>query len=385
MLPPPPPYSSATAYSSHGQPPPPAHFASRNPFRHVATNTNTNANTNSNPTSPPYSPSTSEGYRGKRRVPPLTFTMLPSHLLLEIVYHTFPQSSWLDEGRVERQRKTLYWLSVSLRLVNRALYIACMHVLRSTYLPAYTSLLRHPYSSDPFPHFAPPYSSCAISASAASPSTPTTSHSNPNPNPSPPSPTPSTTSLSSTSSHSHPSRQHSQHRQSQSHTQPQSDRTSNSNGIHIPGPLLPSSHRETSILDLFIALKVREDVWSDDTELHLEREESFRDLFGLMQPRARLEDLVREEGGRRGVIYVSGSSGEGEGGGGGGGGNGKAVEWERVSVAFSSRRVGLVISPAGGGAGRKRTVVEVARTKDERLEVAARRLVRGLRDWLQGA
>lgn len=125
MLPPPPPYSSATAYSS--QPPPPAHFASRNPFRHVATNANANnTNTSSNPTSPPYSPSTENNRgsgSGRRRVPPLTFTMLPSHLLLEIVYHTFPQSSWLDEGRVERQRKTLYWLSVSLRLVNRALYI----------------------------------------------------------------------------------------------------------------------------------------------------------------------------------------------------------------------------------------------------------------------
>lgn len=125
---PPPPYSSATAYNST-QPPPPssAHFASRNPFRHVTANTTNNTNTNSNSTAPPYSPSTGEANRGsgsgRRRVPPLTFTMLPSHLLLEIVYHTFPQSSWLDEGRVERQRKTLYWLSVSLRLVNRALYI----------------------------------------------------------------------------------------------------------------------------------------------------------------------------------------------------------------------------------------------------------------------
>lgn len=108
-----------------------------------------------------------------------------------------------------------------------------------------------------------------------------------------------------------------------------------------------------------------------------------------MQPRARLEDLVREEGARRGVVRVGGSNGSEGGGGGGVGGRGngkaKAVEWERVSVAFSARKVGLVISPAGGGAGRKRTVVEVARTKDERLEVAARRLVRGLRDWLQGA
>jgi hypothetical protein len=40
------------------------------------------------------------------------------------------------------------------------------------------------------------------------------------------------------------------------------------------------------VLDLFISLKAREDVWLDETDLHLEREESFNDLFSLMQVRA---------------------------------------------------------------------------------------------------
>ncbi|KAJ7859595.1 hypothetical protein B0H13DRAFT_2075071, partial [Mycena leptocephala] len=40
------------------------------------------------------------------------------------------------------QRKTLYWLAVGLRLVNRLFYFTSMNVLRSIYLPA----------SDPFPH-----------------------------------------------------------------------------------------------------------------------------------------------------------------------------------------------------------------------------------------
>lgn len=134
---------------------------------------------------------------------------------------------------------------------------------------------------------------------------------------------------------------------------------------------------------MFIALKVREDVWSDDTELHLEREESFRDLFDFGQPRARLEDLVRGGGVRKGVIWVGspGTGGNAEQGGGGG----KQIEWSRLSVAFSSRKVGLVLSPSAGAGGRKRTVVEVERTREERLEVAARRLVRGLREWLGGA
>lgn len=37
------------------------------------------------------------------------------------------------------------------------------------------------------------------------------------------------------------------------------------------------------MLDLYIALKVREDVWMDETELHLERDDCFKDLFDLMQ------------------------------------------------------------------------------------------------------
>jgi hypothetical protein len=37
---------------------------------------------------------------------------------------------------VERQRKTLYWLSVGLRLVNRALYIGKLRNTFSVLLPA---------------------------------------------------------------------------------------------------------------------------------------------------------------------------------------------------------------------------------------------------------
>lgn len=50
-------------------------------------------------------------------------TALPSHLLLKVVYMTFPQTEGIDGEVIERQRKTLYWLSVRLRLVNRAFYI----------------------------------------------------------------------------------------------------------------------------------------------------------------------------------------------------------------------------------------------------------------------
>ncbi|KAJ7119597.1 hypothetical protein C8R44DRAFT_788480 [Mycena epipterygia] len=267
--------------------------------------------------------------------PPMTLSTLPSHLLMQIVAMTFPQTPAFDEGKLERQRKTLYWLSVGLRLVNRALYIACMHVLRSTYLPAYDSLIRSPYSSDPFP-------------------LPTTS---------------------------------------QSAFAP----------VGTVNLRLGTIQRETAILDLFIALKVREDVWADDSELHLERDESFKDLFDLAQPRSRLEDLVRVYGLREGVVSVDaeapayGSSS----------GNatpsptsgvfrnsvartskGKQpirslkpapIPFSSLSVSFSPRKVGLVMCTAGKS---KRTVVETNRTRDERLEVTAKRLVRQLAVWL---
>ncbi|KAJ7507322.1 hypothetical protein B0H11DRAFT_1971193 [Mycena galericulata] len=293
-----------------------------------------------------------------------TFSALPPHLLLQIVYATFSDAYDIEDAK--EQRKTLYWLAVGLRLVNRLFYTTSMNVLRSIYLPAYDSLIRAPYTSDPFPH-----------------------------------------------SHS------------------QSLRSA-----------LVSLQRETATLDLFIALKVREDVWSDDSELHLERDESFTDLFNLMQPRSRLEDLVRDYGTAEGVIYIdrrrirtptsssadlrtaspsptsvvlrsaasyaaltarlsaaSSASSSSSSFWRMGKGKGKAVPpvqlpstkvtinplpFSALSVSFSSRKIGLVLITPGAGRsiGSKRTVVEVPRTRDEELEVAARRLVWGLRDWL---
>ncbi|RPD53609.1 hypothetical protein L226DRAFT_352108 [Lentinus tigrinus ALCF2SS1-7] len=282
------------------------------------------------PPPPPYAeagPISPPPFPSKPQAPP-TLSTLPPHILLRIVYETF------SSPHVQKQRKVLYWLTINLRLVNRSVYIACMHVLRSTYLPAYSSMIRSPYTSDPFPH------------------------------------------ASATDSKS-------------------------------PSPLLPtqSLQRETRILDLFIALKVREDVWADESELHLEREESFKDLFDLMQPRARLEDLVRHYGTREGVISVPSSSGltpvasvpttpttpiHAK----------KVVSWKRettsgwtgsssrsaapplpfaaLSASFSPRAVGLALTTRHS----KRTLVEISRTREETLEVSAKKLVRELKGWL---
>lgn len=72
---------------------------------------------------PPYALSNAPPPFRNRRGALLAFSSLPSHLLLQIVYMTFPQTSGFDETRLERQRKTLYWLSIGLRLVNRAFYV----------------------------------------------------------------------------------------------------------------------------------------------------------------------------------------------------------------------------------------------------------------------
>ena len=226
-----------------------------------------------------------------------------------------------------------------------------MHVLRSTYLPAYAALIRPPYTSDPFPH--------GLSGFAASPAY-----------------------------------------------------------TAAPPALLPAQalQRETRVLDLFIALKVREDVWADESELHLEREESFKDLFDLMQPRARAEDLVRAFGVRDGAVAVplpSGAtpvattpvsasfphsptsakadggepSGAGSSAKAGPSGGGRAastrymfspIPFTALTVSFSPRAVGLMLTTRE----RKRKIVEVSRSRDEALEVTAKRLVKQLREWI---
>ena len=103
MLPPPPPYSSTTGLE---------------------------------PISPPPFPD-------QRRREPTTLVTLPSHILLYIVHQTLPQEdgAYGGEGKVERQRKVLYWMTISLRFVNRSLYIGEHEHLISSLSPGMTTIL----------------------------------------------------------------------------------------------------------------------------------------------------------------------------------------------------------------------------------------------------
>src|SRR6266550_1121480 len=234
-----------------------------------------------------------------------------------------------------------------------------MHVLRSTNLPHFLSLVRPPYTSDPFP-------------------------------------------VANDFSHG-------------------------AAPLYTPGSSLPSAaadplhsiQRESIVLDLFIVIKVRDDVWSDDSELHLEREEAYRDLFDLHQPRSRLEDLVRIYGTENGVItlqkpcsiYSSPSSSTpslsapskaspsaqsplrtmffGR--------SSKSsspvattssrptiqsitpIPFSILSVQFTPRKVSLVLADKQ----RKRSIVEVQRGRQDSLETTAQQLVFQLGHWLR--
>jgi len=68
----------------------------------------------------------------------VTFSSLPSYILLHIIHQTLSQEDSPDihsvygcgegDSKLERQRKVLYWMSVSLRLVSRNVYIGERHL-----------------------------------------------------------------------------------------------------------------------------------------------------------------------------------------------------------------------------------------------------------------
>ncbi|KDN51933.1 hypothetical protein RSAG8_00484, partial [Rhizoctonia solani AG-8 WAC10335] len=97
------------------------------------------------------------------------------------------------------------------------------------------------------------------------------------------------------------------------------------------------------------------------------------DIFDLMQPRSRVEDLVRVFGIQTGVIadttepaYSPVSVRQARS---------KKLIFETLSVNFSPRKLSLVQTDQSR---RKHTLVEIQRIKTETLEVSAKRLIRAL-------
>lgn len=136
-----------------------------------------------------------------------------------------------------------------------------------------------------------------------------------------------------------------------------------------PRAPLASFYRETIVLDHFIALKAGEDIWLDDSELHLEQKDRFRDLFNYTQPKARLEDLVRIYGVRKGFIEDSSAPQTTLS---------LPISSSSLSIKFFPCKAGLMLNL---GAGRRRTIVEVPRMRGQTLEVIAEKIVNELRIW----
>ncbi|EJD05193.1 uncharacterized protein FOMMEDRAFT_166819 [Fomitiporia mediterranea MF3/22] len=153
--------------------PPPPYFAIENDDTHPSSKLySTSARAISRSTSSvALASSSSQSHLGRR--PRKTAPSLPSHVLLLIVYSTLPRLGeyrykFVVENGIrtkvqEREResneefavrttRTLYWMAFCLRSVSRGFYLAAMHILRSTFLPHYMQRVRPPYSSDPFPH-----------------------------------------------------------------------------------------------------------------------------------------------------------------------------------------------------------------------------------------
>jgi len=268
------------------------------------------------------------------------FSRLPSHLVLYIVYKMLPDAYSVDgsgqryseEELSRRTTRTLYWMANSLRFVNRTFYMASMHILRSTYLAKYLSLIKKEYTSDPFPLSSQPAKAKGNS-------------------------------------------------------------------------FLSTMQRESHVLDRFLLVQLREEVFSDESSLHLDREDSLRDLFSFMQPRARLEDLLRDFGCNAGLVYTHTREVPGQR-------NNpssspstsrhqlalpstqststtslranitsslhaNAIPFGSISISFSIRRIGIVLSSGG----RKRTIVEIPRDRSETLERCASHLIYELKSW----
>ncbi|KAI5991654.1 hypothetical protein EDC04DRAFT_1340649 [Pisolithus marmoratus] len=71
---------------------------------------------------------------------------------------------------------------------------------------------------------------------------------------------------------------------------------------------LNTVQRETQMLDIFIAIETREDLFMDASELHLGRCKLFKDLFDLMRPRSHIENLVRHYGMGGGLVHITSTS-----------------------------------------------------------------------------
>lgn len=136
--------------------------------------------------------------------------------------------------------------------------------------------------------------------------------------------------------------------------------------------------RELAVLDLFVAACAHEASRAHESELHLLLSASTsaeRDVYELLQPRARVEDLVIRYGAEDAVIEVRGADEKPQR-------DGEAIVLAAdLSVVLTGKTAKLLLpfpSLSEKGVCVPKTVVEVGRRDGDSLEVAANALVAGL-------
>lgn len=133
--------------------------------------------------------------------------------------------------------------------------------------------------------------------------------------------------------------------------------------------------REMKVLDLFIVACVQESQYAEESELLSVSEAVETDIFGFMQPRARVEDLIILTLSER-PIYIDTTTKTG---------TESQIEGEDIIVNLSSRnRKGALLLPfrsqaGGGNAVVHKVVVEETIDEGDSLEILASRLVAALR------
>lgn len=124
------------------------------------------------------------------------------------------------------------------------------------------------------------------------------------------------------------------------------------------------ARRESEILDLFITVATRAEANEWESSLYISTD-AFDDLFAHHQPRARLEDLVIGQGAYRGLVHpLSREKWQG-------------VVAEDIKVELRFKSAALRLRTVSSSLA-LRTIVEVARGKEESLETTARHLLDGL-------
>lgn len=134
-----------------------------------------------------------------------------------------------------------------------------MHLLRSRYLDSYERLVRPPYTSDPYPITSLPlHTSASSTGSSDAPPAYTASHASSS-SPAGPLPTQGSTPSSS------------------------------------------ATRREAHTLDLYIAAALKRELEDAESDMMI-ADTSMQDIFTILQPQSRLEDLVMEYGVRAKVL-----------------------------------------------------------------------------------